>query len=111
MSAPRPPLSKLSELAPGHQGDFFALLAEKTRGATADGKPYWKCRFRDARRAVTFMAWGDEGNRWFAAAENDWQAGQFFKLRATYTQHEKYGPQIEVHRIRPVSEEDRADGF
>jgi 3'-5' exoribonuclease len=111
MSAPRPPLSRLSELTPGQKADFFALLAEKTRGATSDGKPYWKCRFRDARRAVTFMAWGDEGNRWFVACEDDWQVGQFYKLRATYTQHERYGPQVELHNIRLVTEADRADGF
>jgi 3'-5' exoribonuclease len=111
MSAPRPPLSQLSELSDGQQADFFALLAEKTRGATSDGKPYWKCRFRDARRAAVFMAWGDEGNRWFEACQNEWQAGQFYKLRATYTVHERYGPQVEVHKLRPITEDDRADGF
>ena len=35
------------------------LLAEKTRGATREGKAYYACRFRDARRTASFMAWAD----------------------------------------------------
>jgi 3'-5' exoribonuclease len=109
MSAPKPVLSRLSELTPGQRGDFFALLADKTRGVTAQGKPYFHCRFRDARRGVSVMVWSDD--RWFADCENDWRPGQFYKLRATYEEHEKYGPQVDVQNIRPVNEKDRDDGF
>lgn len=109
MSQPKPPLSKLSELTNGQRGDFFALLAEKARGVTREGKPYYHCRFRDARRAASFMAWSDD--RWFEPAERDWQAGQCFKLRAAYVEHERYGPQIELHNIRPVNDDDADDGF
>jgi hypothetical protein len=28
-----------------------------------------------------------------------------------YSEHERYGPQLEVERIRPISDTDRADGF
>src|SRR5262245_65642435 len=98
MSAPSPPLSRLSELSPGQKADFFALLAEKTRGATAEGKPYWKCRFRDARRSVTFMAWGDEGNPWFEACGNEWQGGQFYKLRGTSPVPDRSGPTADLAR-------------
>jgi 3'-5' exoribonuclease len=101
----------LSELTPGQKADFFALLADRTRGVTREGKPYYSCRFRDARRSAWFMAWGDEGNKWYTACEQEWQAGRFYKLRAVYREHERYGPQLEVIRIRPVTEEDRADGF
>ena len=58
MSAPRPPLVALSELASGQRGDFFALLSDRTRGLTSAGKPYFHCRFRDARRAVSYMGSG-----------------------------------------------------
>jgi 3'-5' exoribonuclease len=109
MSAARPPVSKLAELTPGQQGDFFALLADRTRGLTREGKPYYHCRFRDARRTVSFMAWADD--RWFEPCENDWREGQFYKLRAVYQEHERYGPQIELRNIRPVDETDPADGF
>src|SRR5262245_39469179 len=99
MARPRPVLAPLTELAPGQTADFFALLSEKTRGITREGKPYYACRFRDARRSATFMAWAD--GDWFEACERDWQVGRFYKLRATYTEHEKYGPQVEVQKVRP----------
>jgi 3'-5' exoribonuclease len=109
MSSTKPVLTRLSELTPGQQGDFFALLIDRMRAVTRDGKPYYHCRFRDARRTVSFMAWGDD--RWFAPCEHDWQIGQFFKLRAVYIEHERYGPQVEIHKIRPVNDEDHKDGF
>jgi 3'-5' exoribonuclease len=110
MSRPKPALVRLSELTPGQYADFFALLAEKTRGLTREGKAYYTCRFRDARRSVAFMAWGD--GPWFEACERDWHAGQFYKLRAVYSEHEKYGPQLaEIHNIRPTTDADRGDGF
>src|SRR3954468_1342290 len=83
---PRPPVvTRLSDLAPGEQGDFFALLVERKPGVTQKGKPYYHCRFRDARRVVSFMAWGDD--RWYAPCESEWHVGQFFKLRAIYEDH------------------------
>jgi 3'-5' exoribonuclease len=109
MSPAKPPLSRLSELPPGQRGDFFALLVDRVRGLTREGKPYYHCRFRDARRTVSFMAWSDD--RWFEACEREWQPGQFFKLRAVYQVHERYGPQVEILNIRPINDADRADGF
>jgi 3'-5' exoribonuclease len=110
MGRAKPTLARLGELTPGQYADFFALLADKTRGVTREGKDYYTCRFRDARRTVTFMAWGD--GPWFEAAERDWQPGHFYKLRAVYGEHEKYGPQLtELTNIRPVSDADLADGF
>jgi 3'-5' exoribonuclease len=111
MAPTKPTLSRLSELTSNQQADFFALLADKTRDVTREGKPYYRCRFRDARRSTTFMAWADD-EQWFAACERDWQAGHFYKLRATYEEHERYGPQIKkLRNIRPVTDADRADGF
>lgn len=109
MHRPKPTLLRLSELTPGQYADFFALLSEKERGLTREGKAYYACRFRDARRTVSFMAWSDE--RWFEQAENEWRPGQFYKLRAVYQEHERYGPQIELHNLRPVNEAEREEGF
>lgn len=109
MSAAKPALARLSELTPGQRGDFYALLQDRTRGQTREGRPYYHCRFRDARRTVSLMVWSDD--RWFEAAEAQWQTGQFYKLRAVYGEHERYGPQIELHNLRPVTEADAADGF
>src|SRR5687767_4896099 len=109
MSTTTPPLSRLSDLVPGQRADFFALLVDRVPGITQQGKPYFQCRFRDARRAVTLMVWSDD--RWFESAEQDWQPGQFYKLRAVYSEHERWGPQIELVKIRAVNDADRADGF
>lgn len=109
MSQVKPPVLRLGELAPGQRADFFALLVERKPGLTREGKPYYHCRFRDDRRTVSFMAWADD--RWYEPCQRDWQAGQFYKLRAIYQEHERYGPQVELVAIRAVNDEDRADGF
>ncbi|MFO0927548.1 MAG: HD domain-containing protein [Gemmataceae bacterium] len=109
MATGKPPLTHLSELTPGQRGDFFALLQDRTRGQTREGRPYFHCRFRDARRTVSLMVWSDD--KWFEQAERDWQAGQFYKLRAVYGEHERYGPQIELLNLRPVTDTDRDAGF
>lgn len=109
MTAAKPPLARLCELTPGQRADFFALLVDRVAGVTREGKPYYHCRFRDARRTVSFMAWSDD--RWFEQVEQDWHPGQFYKLRAIYQEHERYGPQIELINLRAVKDEDREDGF
>ena len=83
----KPTLARLSELTHGQYADFFALLADKTRRVKRDGKAYFSCRFCDARRSVTFMAWDDENNPWYEACERDWHPGHFYKLRAVYEKH------------------------
>lgn len=105
----RPPVTRLSDLKSGDRGTFFALLAERTRGATRDGKPFYTCRFRDARRTATYMVWLDGPH--FQACDTEWQAGQFFKVRALYGEHDRYGPQIDVEQIRPAEARDSAEGF
>lgn len=109
MSKKKPVLAKLSDLRPGDFADCFAQLAARTRGSTRDNKPFLTCKFRDARRTVGAVPiWGD--SPLFEEAQ-EWQVGQFFKVRATYTEHEKYGPQLDIEQIRPVQDRDRAEGF
>jgi 3'-5' exoribonuclease len=103
------PLCRLSELKPDVLCDFFALLAERHKGTTREGKPFYTCRFRDARRAVTCMVWSD--SPWYEACERQWREGQFFKVRGVYGESERYGAQVEVRNIRFVNDTDRAEGF
>ncbi len=109
MPRAKPPVARLSELIPGQTADFFVLLVEKVRGARRDGKPFFTCRFRDAKRTVAFMAWAD--GPWFETCERDWQEGHCYKVRGSYAEHPHYGPQIDIANIRPAKEEDAADGF
>jgi 3'-5' exoribonuclease len=109
MPRAKPQPIRLSEVPAATLADFFALLAEKNKGATRDGKPFYSCRFRDAKRTVTYMAWAD--GPLYDTCEKEWQAGEFYKIRAVYGEHERYGPQIEIQMIRPVQESDKAEGF
>lgn len=109
MARSKPLQARLSDLTPGQYADFFVLLEARTKSQTRDGKPYYSCRFRDARRSVTYMVWAD--GQWYEACERDWQDGQFYKVRGVYDEHDKYGAQIDIQQIRPVIDADRADGF
>jgi 3'-5' exoribonuclease len=109
MSRPKPVIRRLCELATGQMADFFALLSERSKGATRDGKPFYSCKLRDARRTATWMVWADSDR--YVECERDWQPGLFFKVRATYEDHRQYGPRLDVHNIRLVNDADLGDGF
>lgn len=98
----------LSELVEGQEADFFALLSDKEERTTKDGKPYYRVTFRDAAREVSFPIWSDSPLA--EACRAQWAPGQFYKLRAVLRQS-NFGPQLEIKRIRPVEDADRADGF
>lgn len=101
-------ITPLHELTSGQLGDFFALLASKEVKATKHGKPYYQVTFSDAHRQVSFPIWSDATHA--AACRDEWRVGEFYKLRAEY-RDTNYGPQLEIHRIRPVEPGDAADGF
>lgn len=107
MSA-RIPLRALSELVTDEESDTFALLSGKEQLTTRDGKPYWMVTFRDAQIEFTFPIWCD--SVWADACREQWVVGTFYKMRAV-RRETKYGPQLEIHRIREVAEQDREDGF
>ncbi len=105
----RTKIARLSEMKQGDTADFFALLVARNRSTTRDNKPFYSCRFRDARRTVSCVFWSDSAL--FESCQNEWREGQCYKIRAAYGEHERYGPQIEVLQIRPVRDEDREQGF
>lgn len=109
MPKSKPPRVRLHEMSPGQGGDFFVLLAERAKGARRDGKPFYTCRFRDARRTASFMVWSD--GPWYETCDADWKEGHFYKIRGNYDEHPTYGPQIDIQNIRAATDEDKADGF
>lgn len=109
MSKARPAVVRLSDLAAGKQADCFAQLSERARNATRDGKPFFTCRFRDARRTLSAVVWSDSPQ--FAECERDWQPGRCYKLRVTLVESERYGPQLEIHQLRVATGADGPDGF
>jgi len=102
-------IQRLHELVQGQNADFFALLTERKPGATRDGKPFYNCRFKDGRRTVSTAIWAD--SKQYDDCSKNWKEGQCYKLRATYGESERYGPQIDIEQIRPVKDEYRSDGF
>lgn len=109
MGQSRPVVYPLHELPFGKLADCFALLVEKIRGLTRDGKPFYSCRFRDRHRSVSIMVWGD--HPLFADCERFWDAGGYYKIRGVLFEHERYGLQVELQQCREVNDEDRDDGF
>ncbi len=102
------PIVALSEMSSGQEGDLFALMASKEELLTKNGKPYFKVAFRDNRREVSFPIWDD--SPWAVDCRKKWTPGVFYKLRAVYRET-NYGPQLEIRKIREVTDADAADGF
>lgn len=102
------PLTPLCELIDGQEADAFVLLSAKNEAMTRDGKPYHRVTFRDAGREVSFPIWSD--TVWSQACREQWQVGTYYKVRAIYCET-KFGPQLDIKKIRPVTPEDKADGF
>ncbi|VTS03678.1 HD domain-containing protein [Tuwongella immobilis] len=108
-SKSHPIRAKLSELQPGQYADCYALLADRTKSMTREGKPFFTCRFRDLNRIVTAMIWEDSD--FYSDCEKAWKTGRCYKLRVQFQQHERYGPQIEIEAIREITDQDREEGF
>ncbi len=92
----------------GQEADLFALMTSKEELLTKNGSPYFKVGFRDARREVTFPIW--DNSPWTIPCRDEWTPGNYYKLRATYRETD-YGPQLDIRKIREVTEADAADGF
>ena len=103
-----PGITRLADLKPGERGIFFALLFERNRITTSKSITFFNCKFRDLKRTVSCAIW-PEGPHYTAC--EGWTIGKFFKVHATFSEHERYGPQIDVHQIRPVELRDSTDGF
>jgi 3'-5' exoribonuclease len=103
------PIVKLGDMELGQSADCFVQLVEKKRNTTREGKPFVTCRYRDSRRNVgAIPIWGDAP---LFEESQRWQVGQFFKVRARLTEHDRYGLQLEIEQIRPVEDRDRDEGF
>jgi len=109
MSKVKPVIVPLHQLVPHQPADFFALLAEKSRKTTRDGRAFFELKFRDLRRTVAVAVWPETDL--FPKCEAGLPVGGFYKLRGTFSEHPKYGPQVEVVQLREVRDTDPADGF
>lgn len=105
----KPQVQQLSDIAHNQMGDFFALLSDKSLRSTKAGKPFFSLQFRDKLRTVSAPVWNDSAL--FEICNKEWKAGQHFKIRAIYKEHEQYGPQIDIQQIRLVEPQDWMEGY
>jgi 3'-5' exoribonuclease len=102
------PIVTLSEMVPGQEADLFVLMTSREELTTKNGKPYFKVGFRDGGREVSFPIW--DNSPWAVDCREKWTPGAFYKVRAVYRET-SYGPQLEIRKIREVTDADAADGF
>jgi len=98
----------LSDMKDGQAGDCFVLVAGKELRQTKAGNPFYSVTVRDRSRKVVMQIWHD--SEFFSACEHEWTPGQFFKVRGTFCVTE-WGPQLEIDKVRAVTDEDRDNGF
>lgn len=92
----------------GQVGDCFVVLASKQVARTKEGKHYYRLIFRDARREAGAIIWSE--SPFFTSCHEQWQVGKFYKIRAIYREG-RFGPRLELERIREAVDVDRFDGF
>ena len=102
------PIATLAEMTHGQEADLFLLMTSKEELTTKTGSPYFKVGFRDGGREVSFPIW--DNSPWAAECRKSWTPGAFYKVRAVYRES-NYGPQLEIRKIREVTDADAADGF
>jgi 3'-5' exoribonuclease len=98
---------RLSDLADGQEGEFFATLVKRENGTDKHGNLYYKCHFRDKRSTRVAPIWSSDPMLSFAS---DWPLYSGFRLRAK-AENSKYGPQIKILECREVVPEDSDDGY
>ena len=98
----------LRELSLGDEADLFLLLAVKESGTTRAGEPFWLLTFRDGTGDIEVAVWIN--SPWFAACQKEWKVGDFFKVRASL-RDSRWGPTLDIRKIRHVRESDREAGF
>jgi 3'-5' exoribonuclease len=100
---------KFHHLVPGQPADSFALLSDRSKRLTRDGKPFYVCRFQDKVRALEAIIWSD--HPLYPDCEEGWPTGQIYRVQGTVIDHPRYGLQFELRHLRAVRDHDRNEGF
>ncbi|MBW3595665.1 MAG: HD domain-containing protein [Planctomycetes bacterium] len=108
MNQKRMPIVRLCEMAEGQEADVFVQLTARDEGVARNGKPYFRITFRDAGREARAFLWRESA--YFEDCRTNWRPGAFYKVRGMYRETQ-FGPQLELHKVRPVEDKDRDDGF
>jgi 3'-5' exoribonuclease len=99
---------KLSDLVDGQEATCFAALVSKSVSRTKTTQPMVKCVFRDKRASVETVLWHDSR---FLEESDQWAEGSPYRVQVRGKFHLRYGMQMELLSIRPVSDQDAEHGF
>jgi 3'-5' exoribonuclease len=97
----------LSDLSPGDEGLFYALLESKRAGDPTRNQPH-RCQFRDRRASRPAVIWAADPIR---DEFDSWETGQVYRVRARLERSDRWGPQLKLAEVRPIGDDDRANGF
>jgi 3'-5' exoribonuclease len=101
-------LVSLYELQPNQEADFFAILSAKNLHTKKDGSPYHKVSFSDRKKTITAVVWNE--SRWSQDCSESWELGECYKIRGKLSVT-RYGSQLELLKVRSISEQDLNEGF
>ncbi|MDO4550958.1 MAG: HD domain-containing protein [Planctomycetia bacterium] len=101
-------IQKLADMIDGTEADIFVLFVSREKMFTREKKPYFRVKFRDETREITFPIW--ENTPHFLSCQTEWTPGKHYKIRAIHRMT-NYGAQLDILRIREVVPKDVHDGF
>lgn len=98
---------ELATLEAGREAVCFAALAQKSKGTTKYGSPYWKCHFQDRHARRDFMIWADDP---LLDQVEAWGDGRVFRLRVRAKSGQR-GIELKVVEVREATAADSAEGY
>jgi 3'-5' exoribonuclease len=101
-------ISKLSDVVDGQEATCFAVLVRKLRGFTRANQPFVRCLFRDKRVELVAMLWSDHP---LASEAESWTEGSPYRVGVRGKHDLRYGMQLDLLALRPVTEDDARDGY
>ena len=89
------------ELTDGQEIDSVLLVRAREIRTRRDGGEYLKLTLADKAGCITGMVWED-----VASAAPACEPGSVVRLQGRYSQHPKFGPQVQVSRLRAARPEE-----
>jgi 3'-5' exoribonuclease len=101
-------ITKLSDVVDGQEATCFAVLVKKIKGFTRANQPFVRCLFRDKRVELPAMLWSDHP---LSGELGLCPEGSPYRVQVRGKHDLRYGMQVDLVSIRPVTEADARDGY
>ena len=97
----------LSELKPGMEAVCYAILSKRETKESKNGS-FYICHFKNKRRMLKSPIYS---NHSLFQEARYWEERVAYRLECTCRNDRQYGPQLELHAIRPIGPDDESDGY